>query len=151
MTRNRDDMIKSKFQKIRHLVKRRLWLDQLGDQLGDRTGKRHPAKTTPTCCWKYVFPRAAVKFWAAFSVIASGTHWRESLLLISSITRHGFKLIVTLSTRQICQWSFTIVSKRVCCGLRRHLQWVLTMLATIANSFKPSCRQAGHDFEEDNT
>lgn len=31
MIRNRDDMIKSTFQNIKGLVKRRLWLDQLGD------------------------------------------------------------------------------------------------------------------------
>lgn len=36
MTRNGDDMTKPILQKIRHLVKRRLWLDQLGDLYLDR-------------------------------------------------------------------------------------------------------------------
>lgn len=30
-TRNRDDMIKSAFQNLKGVVKRRLWIDQLGD------------------------------------------------------------------------------------------------------------------------
>lgn len=85
-------------------------------------------------------------------VIACRVHlWENLSLIINTITRLGFKLILALSTRWVCQWRFTIIFRRMYCRLRRRPQWVLTMLWTIAQSFESGYRQAGHYFEGDST
>lgn len=108
--------------------------------------RRHPSHPR----WQIVIFVSCYIVLEFLLVIASGTDLWESLSLITnSISRRGFKLILALSTRRNCQWRFTVIFRRMCCRLRKHLEWVPTMFWTIADSFKLGYRQASHYFEGD--
>lgn len=132
------------------------WEEDCGQARGrplPQTGEGCPAKHHPSHLrWQIVISMNCSIVLEFLFVIASGTDlWENLSLITNSISILGFKLILALSTRRNCQWRFTVIFKRMCCRLRKYLEWVPTMLWTIADSFKLGYRQASHEFEGDST
>lgn len=136
---------------VKGFVERGLWTGQW--ETFNRTGERCAAKYDPSnLWWQRVISVSCYMVPKCLFVIASRADlWGNLSLITNSISRLGFKLILALSTRRNCQWRFTVIFQRMCCRLRKHLEWVPTMLWARADSFKSGYRQASHYFEGDST
>lgn len=93
-----DQVYISKYQRLRG----KKTVDKAGGGLQHRTDERCPGSSLLTGSWKYFceLPRGS----GMPPVIASRADlWENLSLITNSITRLGFKLILVLCTRQICQ------------------------------------------------